>query len=119
MPLLPLMWECGWFAGLLNCIALLAVRTGQPAIAARMLGFAEATYAARRNAPLPTEAHVVALATDAVDAALGPAEHGLLRAQGAKLCAVEAEALARELVLADAVDRGVCARLPARTGHAR
>ena len=67
--------------------------------------------------PLPIEAHVVALATDAVDAALGAAEHALLRAHGAKLSAIEAEALARELL---AEPSGVpSARAPAHCNRRR
>jgi predicted ATPase/DNA-binding winged helix-turn-helix (wHTH) protein len=105
LPLMPLMRECGWLACLLNHVALLAARLRRPATAARLLGFAEATYAARRTVPLPIEAHVVILATAAVDAALGSSEHALLRAQGANLSASEAEALAREALAVEAVER--------------
>lgn len=70
-------------------------------MAAKMLGFAEAAYGANQTPLMPNEARLVALAAEAIDAALGPAEQAMLREQGAKLSAGEAEVLAREF-LADA-----------------
>lgn len=91
----PLMWQNESGTDLLNHVALMAARTGRHVVAGKILGFAEAAYAANQDVAQPNESRLAALAAEAIDVALGPGEQGVLRAQGAKLSVVEAEALAR------------------------
>jgi len=94
----PLMWQNESGADLLNHVALIAARMEKAAVAAKLLGFADAAYAANQDRPQPNEARLAALAAEAIDAALGPGEAAGLRARGAKLSADEAESLAREVL---------------------
>ncbi|MEO8506094.1 MAG: hypothetical protein ABI593_00535 [Betaproteobacteria bacterium] len=76
---------------------------GNFAAAAQMLGYADARYAAADDMRQANEARMAQLATTAIDAALGQAEHVCLRDVGAPLTIDQARALQQQ-VLADASD---------------
>ena len=82
----------------MNHVALMAACTGRLAVAGKLLGFADAAYAANQDCAQSNEARLAALAASKIDAALGPGEQGALRVQGAKLSAVEAEVLGRDFL---------------------
>ena len=94
----PLMWQNDWGTEMLNHVALMAACTGRLVVAGKLLGFADAAYAANQDCAQSNEARLAALAASKMDAALGPGEQGALRAQGAKLSAVEAEVLGRNFL---------------------
>lgn len=81
----PLMWQNESGTDLLNHVALIAVRVGRPADAARMLGFAASAYAANQDLAQPNEQRLADLAAEAIGVALGPGSQEALRAQGAQL----------------------------------
>lgn len=94
----PYMWQNELGTELLNHVALLAARTGQPAVAALILGFAAAAYATNQDRAQPNEARLAALAAEAVDISLGPGELDAFRLQGAALSVAEVESLGRAVL---------------------
>ena len=90
----PLMWQNESGTDMLNHVALIAARTGQPEAAARFLGFAAAAYVSNQDCAQPNEARLAALAAETIDIALGRGKQEALRAQGAGLSVAEIEALA-------------------------
>ena len=97
---MPLMWAHGWGVDLVNHIALIAARLGKHAAAAMLLGYADASYAAKRDTPLANEARLAEQAWRGVLDALGGTEAGRLRVRGAGLSSQQAELLARSLLSA-------------------
>ncbi len=95
---LPLMWQNDWGFLLLDQLALVAARTGRCDGAAQILGFTDAWLAGSQERRQPNEAQLAQLAADAIDAALGQDEHARLRAHGAAMTKVDAEALARAVL---------------------
>jgi hypothetical protein len=91
---LPLMRQNEAGADLFNILALIAVRSGEPAMAARMLGHVDAWVASSQYDLAPNEARAAAEATVEIDAAIGAAERARLRNEGAAMTDAEADALA-------------------------
>jgi hypothetical protein len=84
---------------LFNHLALLAARAGQAERGARLLGHADRWYAANRSPRRQrVEARTLALALPALQAALGEARCEALRAEGATLDDLAADALAAALL---------------------
>ena len=75
-------------------LALLAALEARPRTAARLVGYAEATYAAREEAPETNEAAAMARACTLARAALGDAGFAGLHAEGAALADTDITALA-------------------------
>jgi hypothetical protein len=75
-------------------LALLAALERRPRITARLLGYAEAIYAARDEARETNEAAAMSRAFDLAQAALGEADVSRQRAQGAALRDCDIDALA-------------------------
>lgn len=95
---LPLMWHSGWSYLLLDSVAALALERARPADAARVLGQADAWYAAHADQRQPNEARIEQRTRQALDAALGAAQRLALGAEGAALGDAAARALAAELL---------------------
>jgi predicted ATPase/DNA-binding winged helix-turn-helix (wHTH) protein len=96
---LPLMRPQLYAGILFNHLALLALRAGQPDLAARLLGHAERWYRDNQNPrPQATEARLLQILQPALDQALAPGRCTELRAQGADLSDHQADALAWQLL---------------------
>ncbi len=95
---LPLMRAHPSGGVIFNHVALVAGRTGQPAQAAQLLGFADAWYASIQDVRQPNEAHLAELVTRAIDTAMEPAEQAELRASGGQFTLPEAESQARRVL---------------------
>jgi hypothetical protein len=84
-------------ADVFTILALVAVRSSMPEMAARMLGHVDAWVASSQYHLAPNEARAAEEAGRDIDRAIGAPEHARLRAEGAKLTEAEADALAAEL----------------------
>jgi predicted ATPase/DNA-binding winged helix-turn-helix (wHTH) protein len=105
---LPMMRPHLYAGVLFNHLALLAVRAGDGATAARLLGHADAWY--RRNQSprrQAAERRVMEPALQAIEAALGDDECRRLRDEGAALDEGQAEALAWQVLAAAGAGAGV------------
>jgi tetratricopeptide (TPR) repeat protein len=91
---LPLMRQNEAGADLFTILALVAIRSGQPESAARMLGHVDAWVEKSQYDLAPNEARAAAEAGREIDIAIGPAEHARLRKEGALLTDAEADTLA-------------------------
>jgi len=91
---LPLMRQNEAGADVFSILALIAVRSGQPAVAARMLGHVDAWVEKSQYDLARNEARAAEEAGREIDAAIGAAEHAQLRRAGAAMSDSEADALA-------------------------
>ena len=97
---LPLMISSDWGYLVLDPIALIAARSGQPAQAAQLLGHVDAWYEAHHGPRQQNEVELARLTLEAIDAALPRAQSQALRASGAVLDAATAHALAQHTLRA-------------------
>jgi hypothetical protein len=81
-------------ADVFTILALVAVRSAMPEVAARMLGHVDTWVATSQYHLAPNEARAAEEAGREIDAAIGADEHARLRAAGAALTDAEADALA-------------------------
>jgi len=93
---LPIMRQNEAGADLFTILALIAIRSGKPQMAARMLGHVDAWVKESQYDLAPNEARAAEEAGREIDAAIGPAEHARLRSEGGLLSEKEADALAAE-----------------------
>jgi hypothetical protein len=89
----PVMLRISREADALDCLALVAVIEGDPAAAARLLGAADAQYAARGEARPPNESRARARAATLVVQRLGDERAAVGIAQGTGLSRAELQAL--------------------------
>jgi hypothetical protein len=94
----PLMSRSGWSYLLVDSLALLAAGQGRPVDAARLLGVADAWYAAHQEERQPNEAALERRSASALDAALGPAVHAAERAGGRGLADADQQRIVAALV---------------------
>ncbi|MEO6743426.1 MAG: winged helix-turn-helix domain-containing protein [Caldimonas sp.] len=94
---LPLLWRNGWHYLLLDSLAYLAALDGLGEQGARLLGFADAWYAAHGDERQPNEATLERRAADTIASALGDEGCAQARAAGRALGDAEAQALAAEV----------------------
>ena len=94
---LPIMRVNEAGADVFTILALVAVRSGMPDLAARMLGHVDNWVATSQYHLAPNEARASEEAGREVDQAIGAQQHARLRAEGAKLSDAGADALAAEL----------------------
>jgi predicted ATPase/DNA-binding winged helix-turn-helix (wHTH) protein len=97
MESLPTMRRNEAGADLFTILALIAVRSGEPALAARMLGHVDAWVAASQYDLAPNEARAADEAGREIDAVIGAPEHARLRMEGAAMSETTADALAAQL----------------------
>ena len=95
---LPLMWDNGWGVDLLNHVALIATQQGRHRIAARLLGYADAEYAANGDRALVNEARLAEVAKANTVEVLGVAEVEQNRALGAHMSQDKAWVLAQSVL---------------------
>jgi predicted ATPase/DNA-binding winged helix-turn-helix (wHTH) protein len=100
MESLPTMRRNEAGADLFTILALIAVRSGEPAVAARMLGHVDAWVAASQYDLAPNEARAADEAGREIDAVIGAPEHARLRREGATMSETAADALAAQLRVA-------------------
>lgn len=81
-----------------NHLALIAARTGQPAMAAQLLGFADRWYANNQDTRQPNEARLAALTETAIEAAIGKAQLAQQRSAGGELTLAQAEEEGRRVL---------------------
>ena len=96
----PLMWQNEWGYLVLDQMALLAARSGHCEASARILGFADAWYAANKEPRQPNEAAMSRLAADLIDSVLGADQHARLRAEGTGMAKGRAETLVLAMLAA-------------------
>lgn len=87
-------------ADAIQALALVSARLGDPARAARLLGFVESVYAADQKSREDTEAQIHRLLLAELDRALPDAECQALMAEGASWSEDEAAAVARTVIVA-------------------
>jgi hypothetical protein len=93
---LPIMRQNEAGADVFNILALIAVRSGQPDVAARMLGHVDTWVATSQYHLAPNEARAAEEAGREIDAAIGTEAHARLRKEGAAMNDAEADRLAAE-----------------------
>jgi hypothetical protein len=110
---LPIMRVNEAGADLFTILALIAVRSGLPETAARMLGHVDAWIASSQYQLAPNEARCVEEAGRAIDQAIGAEPHARLRAEGTLLDDAQADALAADLFATGRTVPGVRLARPA------
>ena len=91
---LPLMWRNGWGYLVLDSVAMLAALGGHMAVAAQLLGHADAWYSDHGDLRQPNEATLARRCGALLEAALGAAGAEAARAAEQRSCDAEVEAKA-------------------------